>query len=78
MNSATERMTESEHLMNGTYNKLLGPHLRAGHSLGRTHGAYIHGSAGGDKMTGRVLCGGDLHRTTFASDITEFSQLVVL
>jgi hypothetical protein len=78
MNSATERMTESEHLMNGTYNKLLGPHLRAGHSLGRTHGAYIHGSAGGDKMTGRVLCGGDLHRTTFASLPPHFRRDLVL
>ena len=35
--------------------------------MGRMHGAYIHGSAGGDEMTGRVLCGDDLHRTTFAS-----------
>ena len=101
MKSATERMTESEHLMYGTYNKLLGPysirkgalslctctpggpppaeaHLRAGHSLGRTHGAYIHGSAGGDEMTGRVLCGGDLHRTTFASLPPHFRKDLVL
>jgi hypothetical protein len=92
MKSATERMTESEHLMYGTYNKLLGSysirtpggpppaeaHLRAGHSLGRTHGAYIHGSAGGDEMTGRVLCGGDLHRTTFASLPPHFRKDLVL
>ena len=42
-------------------------HLRAGHTMGNTYGRYIHGSAGGDEMTGRMLCGGNLHSTTFAS-----------
>jgi len=42
-------------------------HLRAGHSLGNTHGRYIFGSAGGDEMAGRVLTGGNLHRTSFAA-----------
>jgi hypothetical protein len=39
---------------------------------------YIHGSAGGDKMTGRVLCGGELHRTTFASLPPHFRKDLVL
>ena len=42
-------------------------HLRAGHSLGNTHGRYIFGSAGGDEMAGRVLTGGNLHRTSVAA-----------
>jgi len=42
-------------------------HLRPGHSFGNTHGRYIFGSAGGDEMAGRVLAGGNLHRTSFAA-----------
>jgi len=41
-------------------------HLRAGHHLGNTHHRYIFGSSGGDEMVGRVLCGGNLHSSTFA------------
>jgi len=53
-------------------------HLRAGLSLGNTHGRYIFGSAGDDEMAGRVLAGGNLHRTSFAALPTHFRNDFVM